>query len=276
MDDDYELAQDEYELDEYDDDIYRVVEDDAPPALGFWERVVKLLASPFQLFENVKYNPKILQPVIALLIVSMGVSCFAVQLVGITSAEAANAMREVSGGASSEALIALESKTAPDNLKDFAMEFTVMTLTTSLGSLVSCLIPALWMLILCKLFRGEGKFTQFYSVTLHVQVAAFLVTIVSMALKLKFETSKDFLSLAPAFMPAASAASPGFLLLSAVNAANVWSAALIYVAFRALTGFKPLKATIVSAIYIAPVIFAPVIINNALGTLGSALQNAPA
>jgi hypothetical protein len=276
--DDYPIKSDyiENDADDEDDSIYRVVEDDGPPPFGFWKRVTSVIASPFQLMENIKYNPKLLQPIVALLVLSIAVGYLTIQLSDITRAATLVAYSEIFDPATLQTLEAsMQAQVMPETPTEIAGVVAITGGTALVGFLMTALLSSLIVFLFCKIAKGNAKYKNYYSMFLHINIVTLLLSIVSMLLMLRYKAAVDFLSLAPVFMPEGTTASLNYLLLGAVSLSNIWSAALVFLGVKALNDFNVVKPVVIAAVYILLSVFVTAVMTNVqLSSVGTALQSA--
>lgn len=241
--DNFNENQDQYELnsDNSPGAIEYVIEDDTKP-MNLIQRIVNVFLSPGKLMENLNKYPKMLAPLVVFLVLGVAMAAIYPRVTQIALEEQSLLMTERYG------TDILSSGTAALNefggIIDAATAagaiFSAMT-----GPYISGFFAAVGLLILSLIFRVKSKFTQYYSMYVHIAMVTTVFTLVSTIFMIITNSSIDVLSLGM-LMPGGNTLNVTYMALSAISVANIWQAVLVCIGLKAFTGCTTNKAAIIS------------------------------
>ena len=230
---------------------YVTAEEPQVETLGLLQRIACVFAAPTKLMENIQEKPKVLLPLLILVILALPYAYLSLASGELYTIAMDNYSLERYGMAYS----ALTGDVGQGNVV-MTMASTFLA-TIAVNYLLGGLIAAFVLWLVCKAFKGSGKFKMYFSMFLHIYIVTTVVGMVSAFLMGQFNTLTDFLSLAAVLAPNGSIADFSFLFFSTISVATVWSAVLTGIGVRAINGFSTTKAgAIAAAMFVLSTLFA--------------------
>jgi hypothetical protein len=120
--------------------------------------------------------------------------------------------------------------------------------STILSPYITSFFESVVLLVLCAIFRVKSKFTQYYSMYLHIAIVSLLLGLVSTYFMTVTQSMVDVLSLGGLIMPHGSTFDPLYMGLTAISAASIWQAVLVALGLKTFTGCSSTKAYAISGI----------------------------
>ena len=236
------------EQNEQHEELTRVVE---APALkmGIFKRIIAVIISPGELMANIKEYPVILPPLILVIFLSLLSIPISIPYTLMIAEEMNNLMieRMLELGMDVSPLVAAAGHygdaalVAAPNVNFLAIANAII------APVIISAFAAIGFWILTKIMRGRAKFTQYFSMYMHVMIVVTIGAAVQAAIATSTGRLVDMTSLAAFIMPDGNISMVSFNILSAFNIFGIWAAVLTYIGVKIFNDFK-IKAIVISAI----------------------------
>ena len=238
------------------DEENKIIEEEVFP-LKFFDRILGIFFSPVKVMKNIKEYPKIGAALfVALVFAGLG---------GVYAVDIANIALE------EQSMIYIE-RYGPDymSLTEAAQEYTsneTLTTITTVATLlitpfVMAFVLSLLLLLITKIFRGEARFTQYFSMFFHIYILTNLIGLIPTVFMVMNQSSVNILSLA-VLMPGGNITMPLYNLLASVHVQGVIEALLILAGVKVFNEWKLPKSFAVTFINYVIVVAAAVLIQYA-------------
>lgn len=199
------------------------------PLSGF-ERLIKIIYSPSEVFESIERKPNFLLPMLVTVVVTALVTFFTKDML----AEYTKQMMMSQGLSSSQIESTLEATK------------TLTQVTLVLGIVFSFLSPVIKGCVshlFSIMFSGEAKIDASVSVVLNSYMIVMLGTL--LALPIVIVTQNPVFSYSAAvFLPAADSTKPLYTLLSSLNVFTIWYLIVSIIGFKKVHKYSTIKASL--------------------------------
>jgi hypothetical protein len=114
--------------------------------------------------------------------------------------------------------------------------------------LIGAFFSALGLWILTKIFRGEARLAQYFSMYIHIWVLSAVGTVITSWLMVNTGRPLDLTSLAAVLMPQGDISMPVFNMLSTVSIFGIWTSVLVFFGVKYINSFSTVKAVIITLV----------------------------
>lgn len=221
------------------------VDQDVAQPMTFFARLKGIFISPVQIFENIKYYPKMLFPLIYASVISMITVIISMPLIQLKQDKMYSLIFEKYGVDLSQAQSAMTGQ--------FTIIFSVAL--TPVGIIIAWLIGSLFIWILSKMLKGKANIKKILSLNAHVMMLTATGTLLAAPIGLLLKTDVNVFSLAVLF-PNGAIDSFMYNVLQSMELFGIWGAVITAIGLAVINDFSKAKGYITSfVIYIMTVLY---------------------
>ncbi|MDR1531971.1 MAG: hypothetical protein LBS62_07275 [Clostridiales bacterium] len=227
--------------------------EDSPNSLGekpeqpmpFFKRLVSIFFAPLSLMKNIAMFPHYFSPIMYMILLAVPTALLSGAYTALTTKATANFMFEKYNIVMPDTAMLMSDSTVQ------IVSLVIQIVTVPLGIIALGAGGALTLFLLCKIFRGQAKYTQLFSMFLHVGVINMLGTILVYTLSGVTQNIWDYTSLAPLLLDRIDLTSPAYYVLSSMSLFSLWAAAVQCGGVKVFNMFGWVRAVIVTVIFFA-------------------------
>lgn len=210
--------------------------------MGFVSRFLDVFVSPSKISVEIKEKPKILEPLIIVLIFAILFTFLTARIQSKDSVEYIKMNPKMADRIPQDRL---ESMANPSQTSILLRSFLFSPLTV----LFNLLIFSVVLLVIIKIAGGAGEFKNFFSLAFFSSYIDYVLgNGIKTILTLQKGTSIGVSTGLPLFFPDIPILSPSYIALSAIDFFSLWSYIFVAIAISKISKFSFTKAIIISAI----------------------------
>lgn len=212
--------------------------------MGFFEKVLKIFTSPTQVFTELKDNPKVLQPILFLIVLSILVVAISGPVNQIVQTKMLTLMSEKYGMNIPQTSVASGSSS-----------IIIGAVFAPVGLLIGLLFISLLYWAFSKALKGKSTYKQVFCVAVYSSIITYVFSLISIALCLLMNTDVNPLSFGVLF-PNGTYDSFVYDLLISITLYGIWAAIVSAIGLAVVNEFSKVKGYVITfSFYILGVLF---------------------